>query len=65
MRAALNEVLGEEGMIDAAAVAGAFHGFVRVANATGIPAGGSAQGTDTAELRQQTGIDDFYAAADR
>ena len=53
-------MLGEAGLVDAAAVVGAFHGFVRIADAIGIPYTGAAQGRDVPELREQAGINDFY-----
>jgi len=50
-RRALRSLLGDLGFVDAAAVVGAFHGFVRIADAIGIPynaaalgAGGAATG---------------------
>lgn len=59
-REVLREVLGEAGLVDAAAVAAAFHGFVRIADATGIPFTTAAQGADASELREEAGINDFY-----
>ena len=49
-------------MIDAAAIASAFHGFVRLADATGTPAEGAAGGQVTMEFRDSLGINDFYGA---
>ncbi len=59
--------LGTDGLVDAAAVAAAFHGYVRLADATGIPYEHAGFGTDTTELRTAIGIDKFYAVglADR
>src|SRR4051812_10106129 len=48
-RATLLKVLGGAGLVDAAAVVGAFHGFVRVADATGIPFTTAARGQDAPE----------------
>ena len=47
----------------AAAIVAAFHGFVRLADATGIPYEGAALGTDSAELRAEIGVETFYAAS--
>lgn len=58
-RAALHEVLGDAGLVDAAAIVGAFHGFVRVADATGIPYLTAARGQDLPDLREQAGINAF------
>ena len=62
LRDALVETLGEPAMIDAAAIAAAFHGFVRLADATGTPADGAAGGQVTMEFRESLGINDFYGA---
>ncbi len=59
-RATLRKALGEAGLIDAAAVVAAFHGFVRIADAIGIPYTSAAQGRDVPELREEVGINDFY-----
>jgi len=68
--AAINEIqaeirrsLGDAALVDCAAVAAAFHGFVRVADATGIPYEGAGAGTDTTDLRHEVGIDQFYRIA--
>ncbi len=61
-RAALLKALGAAGLVDAAAVAAAFHGYVRLADATGIPYEHAGFGTDTTELRAAIGIDRFYAS---
>ena len=62
LRDALVDRLGEAAMIDAAATAAAFHGFVRVVDATGAPVAGAAGGQVTPEFRQALGIDEFYGA---
>ncbi len=62
LRGALVEALGEPAMIDAAATAAAFHGFVRLADATGTPPEGAAGGQVTMEFRDSLGINDFYGA---
>lgn len=59
-RAGLREALGLEGLVDAAATVAAFHGFVRVADAIGIPYTTAARGEDAPELREQAGINAFY-----
>lgn len=60
VRAALGKSLGEEGLVDAAATVGAFHGFVRIADATGIPYTTAAQGRDAPEIRSRAGVNEFY-----
>jgi hypothetical protein len=59
-REALRKALGEAGLVDAAAVVGAFHGFVRIADAIGIPYTTAAQGRDAPEIRSRAGVNDFY-----
>ncbi len=61
-RAALLQELGAAGLVDAAAIAAAFHGYVRLADATGIPYEHAGYGTDTTELRAAIGLDNFYAS---
>jgi hypothetical protein len=52
--------LGDAAFVDAAAVAAAFHGFVRIADAIGIPYTTAARGQDAPEVREQAGVNDFY-----
>ncbi len=59
-RVPLHAALGDAGLVDAAAVAAAFHGFVRIADAIGIPYNTAAQGRDVPELREEAGINNFY-----
>ncbi len=59
-REVLRKALGEDGLVDAAATVGAFHGFVRIADATGIPYTTAAQGRDAPEIRSRAGVNDFY-----
>lgn len=59
-REALRRRLGEAGLVDAAAIVGAFHGFVRIADATGIPYTTAAQGRDAPEIRSRAGVNEFY-----
>jgi hypothetical protein len=59
-REGLRAALGDAGFVDAAAVVAAFHGFVRIADAIGIPYTTAARGADVPELREQAGINAFY-----
>ncbi len=59
-RASLHDALGDAALVDAAAVAAAFHGFVRIADAIGIPYTGAAGGRDVPELRAEAGVNAFY-----
>jgi alkylhydroperoxidase family enzyme len=59
-RVKLRAALGEAGLVDAAAVVGAFHGFVRIADAIGIPYTTAARGGDAPELRERAGVNEFY-----
>jgi len=58
-RNALLAVLGEAGLVDAAAVVAAFHGFVRIADAIGIPYDTAARGSDAPEIRERAGVNEF------
>jgi hypothetical protein len=60
VRARLLAALGEAGLVDAAAITAAFHGFVRIADAIGIPYTTAAGGRDVPELREEAGINQFY-----
>jgi len=60
VRAALRGVLGEAGLVDAAAVVGAFHGFVRIADAIGIPYTTAARGADAPDIRERAGVNAFF-----
>ena len=59
-RRKLLSALGEPGFADACAVVAAFHGFVRIADAIGIPHFTAANTPDLSELRARAGINDFY-----
>lgn len=59
-RKKLLAALGEAGFVDAAAIAAAFHGFVRIADAIGIPYTTAARGSDAPEVREQAGVNQFY-----
>ena len=61
-RAALIPLLGGAGVVDAAATVAAFHGFVRVADAIGIPHYSPPAGGDLAALREEAGMDAFFRA---
>ena len=63
-RKALHSLLGDAGLIDAAATVAAFHGFVRIADAIGIPYTGAAGGRDAPDVREQAGINAFYRIAE-
>ena len=59
-REALRPALGDAGFIDACAIVAAFHGFVRIADAIGIPYTTAAGGRDLPDLREEVGIDEFH-----
>jgi hypothetical protein len=59
-RGKLRTALGEAGVVDAAAITAAFHGFVRVADAIGIPYENAAGGRNRPEIREAAGVNDFY-----
>ena len=59
-RETLRRALGEAGLVDAAAIVAAFHGFVRIADAIGIPYNTASGGRDLPELREQAGVNAFY-----
>jgi hypothetical protein len=59
-RAELLAALGVAGLVDACAIVAAFHGFVRIADATGIPYTAAAQGRDAPDIRERAGVNDFY-----
>ena len=58
--AVLEKALGAAGLVDAAATVAAFHGFVRLADAIGIPYTTAARGQDLPDLRAAAGIDAFH-----
>ena len=59
-REAVYRVMGSEARIDAAATIAAFHGFVRIADAIGIPYKTAAAGGDVPEIREQVGVNQFH-----
>lgn len=56
--------LGAAGLVDAAAVVAAFHGFVRIADAIGIPYTTAARGSDVPEIRERAGVNAFPRVRD-
>lgn len=59
-REALRTALGDAAAADSAATVAAFHGFVRLADATGIPYTTAAGGQDVPDIRAEAGVDGFY-----
>ena len=59
-REAVLEALGATALVDVAATVAAFHGFVRIADAIGIPFETASGGRDLPELREQTGVNAFH-----
>lgn len=60
VRGQLRAALGEAGLVDAAAITAAFHGFVRIADAIGIPYETAAGGVNRPEIREAAGVVEFY-----
>lgn len=58
-RKAVFDAMGNDATVDAAATTAGFHGFVRIADAIGIPYTTAAKGEDVPELREQAGINAF------
>jgi alkylhydroperoxidase family enzyme len=59
-RKVLLAALGEAAFVDACGIVAAFHGFVRIADAIGIPHFTAAGAPDLSDLRAQAGINGFY-----
>jgi hypothetical protein len=59
-REAVHRAMGPAAVIDAAATIAAFHGFVRIADAIGIPYKTAAAGGDVPDIREQVGVNDFH-----
>ena len=59
-RADIRAMMGDAAFVDACAVVAAFHGFVRIADAIGIPYTTAAGGQDLPEIRAQAGVNEFY-----
>lgn len=62
LREVITKEFGVAAMVDAAATASAFHGFVRVADATGAPPAGASGGQVTMAFREELGINEYYGA---
>jgi hypothetical protein len=58
-REAVFAALGNDAMVDAAAVIASFHGSVRIADAIGIPYQTAAAGKDRPDIRDEAGISAF------
>jgi len=58
----LRAAVGDEVFIEAAAVAAVFHGYVRVADGTGIPVDELVMAT-SADLREELGINEYEGRA--
>ena len=62
LREEIAREMGAAALAGAAAAAAAFHGFVRIADATGIPPEKAGGGQVTMAFREELGINDFYKA---
>ena len=60
-RTACREAVGDDGLVDAAAVAAQFNAIVRIADATGMYLDDAVL-EDTASVRAELGIDEFLNA---
>ena len=60
-RAALRDVVGDAGLVEAAGTVAVFEGLNRIADATGIQLDDNLA-ADTADFRGQLGIDDYSVA---
>ena len=63
-RDAVQKSLGDEGVVDAAAIIANFQRMVRIADGVGIPVDGQLS-LLSADLRHEIGIDEFSSAAGR
>jgi len=63
IRQQVADQMGEEALIDAAATAASFHGYVRIADSTGLTGDMAGGGQIPEEFRQDMGINEFYRAA--
>ena len=63
-RDAVQKALGDEGVVDAAAIIANFQRMVRIADGVGIPVD-SQLGLISADLRHEIGIDEFSSAQGR
>lgn len=64
LRERIRREIGDEALVDSAAVAGLFNAIDRVADSTGIPLE-DAKAADTVDLRQDLGIDRFHSVLQR
>lgn len=62
-REAVLAAMGPTAFVDVAAVTAAFHGFVRIADAIGIPYKTAAGGGDVPEVREAAGVNRFPRVA--
>ena len=60
LRKKVYALLGNVRLVDGVAVSAAFHGFVRIADAIGIPYDNAGIVNDAAEIREQAGINQFH-----
>jgi hypothetical protein len=60
VREAIRNALGGRALVDVAATVAGFHGFVRIADAIGIPYTTAAAGQDAPDVREQAGVNAFY-----
>ena len=63
VRDRIHSEMGEQALIDSAALAAVFNAVVRIADATGIPLEPYKEEISV-DLRRELGIDDYHAAAD-
>lgn len=64
LRTRIRQQIGDDALVDSAAVAGLFNAIDRVADSTGIPLE-DAKAEDTVDLRQDLGIDRFHSVQQR
>ncbi|MBO32866.1 MAG: hypothetical protein CMM74_07810 [Rhodospirillaceae bacterium] len=62
LRRQVADTMGEEALIDAAATAASFHGYVRIADATGLTADMAGGGQIPVEFREDIGVTEYYRA---
>ncbi len=59
-RDAVRSTMGDAALVDVAAIVAGFHGFVRIADAIGIPYKTAAGGQDAPDVREAAGVNAFY-----
>ena len=57
---AVRSTMGDAALVDVAAIVAGFHGFVRIADAIGIPYKTAAGGQDAPDVREAAGVNAFY-----